>query len=187
MKPTKIRYFTSSLEFRTWLAQNHMTATELWVGFYMKHTGRPSMTWPESVDEALCAGWIDGIRKNVDERRYVIRFTPRRRSSIWSAVNIKRANELIAHGLMLEAGLRAFEARSDHKSAIYAYERKNARLHATHEKALRRNREAWAFFRAQPPSYLKVVTWWIVSAKKEETRLKRLAKLIEYSAAGRRL
>ena len=151
------------------------------MGFYKKGSGRPSITWPEAVDEALCFGWIDGVRKGVDDDSYMIRFTPRTKTSTWSAVNIKRAKELIEMGRMRRAGLRAFEKRSEERSAIYSYERQNAALPPKYEKRVRANKEAWAFFSAQPPSYRKAVAWWIISAKREETQLKRLAKLIEDS------
>jgi uncharacterized protein YdeI (YjbR/CyaY-like superfamily) len=145
------------------------------------------MTWPESVDEALCFGWIDGIRKSVDDLRYTIRFTPRRRGSIWSAVNIKRARELRDKGLMEPAGVAAFNARKDNKSGIYSYEQRSANLDVPYEKWLRQNKAAWDFFYAQPPSYRKAIAWWIVSAKQETTRLKRLERLMKESARGKRL
>jgi uncharacterized protein YdeI (YjbR/CyaY-like superfamily) len=145
------------------------------------------MTWPESVDEALCFGWIDRIRNSVDGLRYTIRFSPRRRGSIWSAVNIKRARELSAKGLMEPAGMAAFNARKENKSGIYSYEQRSANLDAPYEKRLRQNKAAWDFFYAQPPSYRKAIGWWIVSAKQEVTRLKRLEKLISESERGERL
>jgi uncharacterized protein YdeI (YjbR/CyaY-like superfamily) len=184
----KLRFFSSPLKFRAWLERHHESAAELWVGFHKKGSGKPSITWPESVDQALCFGWIDGIRKGVDEDTYAIRFTPRKRTSTWSAVNIRRVKELRRMGLMHPAGGRAFEARADEKSAIYAYEQ---RRHPTLEPALERkfkaSKRAWQFFQAQPPGYRKLATWWVVSAKKEETRLKRLAVLMEDCANGRRL
>jgi len=145
------------------------------------------MTWPESVDEALCFGWIDGIRKSVDDLRYTSRFTPRRRGSIWSAVNIKRAQELSDKGLMEPAGIAAFHARKENKSGVYSYEQRSANLDAPYEKRLRQNKAAWDFFYAQPPSYRKAIRWWIVSAKQEVTRFKRLEKLTRESARGERL
>jgi len=183
----KIKYFKSANHFRRWLEQNHATAQELWVGYYRKSSEQPSITWPESVDEALCFGWIDGIRKSVDALRYTIRFTPRRRGSIWSAVNIKRARELHDKGLMEAPGIAAFEARIENRSRIYSYEQRSANLDRSYEKRLRQNRAAWDFFYAQPPSYRKAIGWWIVSAKQEVTRLKRLEKLIRESARGERL
>ena len=183
----KIRFFKSPADFRKWLEKNHASAQELSVGYYKKDSGRPSITWPESVDQALCFGWIDGIRRSVDDISYTIRFTPRRPGSIWSSVNIKRVEELSRNGLMQPAGLEAFEARKENKSGIYAYEQRSAELPATYEKTLRKNKAAWDFFYAQPPSYRKLAFWWVVSAKKEETRLKRLEKLIQESAEGRRV
>ncbi len=145
------------------------------------------MTWPESVDEALCYGWIDGIRKSVDEVSYTIRFTPRRPGSTWSAVNIQRVQALDAQGLMQPAGLRAFQTRTENKSGIYSYEQRSDKLDAPYAERFKRNTAAWDFYQAQPSSYRKAANWWVVSAKKEETRLKRLDKLIEDSARGQRL
>jgi uncharacterized protein YdeI (YjbR/CyaY-like superfamily) len=183
----KMKYFKSPSDFRRWLEKNHATRQELWVGYHKKNSRRPSMTWPESVDEALCFGWIDGIRKSVDDLRYTIRFTPRRRGSIWSAVNIKRARELSDKGLMEPAGMAAFNARKENKSGIYSYEQRSANLDIPYEKKLKQNKAAWDFFYAQPPSYRKAVGWWIVSAKQEATRVKRLEKLMRESARGKRL
>lgn len=183
----QITFFKSPGDFRKWLKKNHAAGSELWVGYYKKSSGRPGITWLESVDEALCFGWIDGIRKSVDEASYTIRFTPRKVGSIWSAVNIKRARELIDNGQMQPAGLRAFQARKENKSGIYSYEQRSAELDEPYEKKMKQNKAAWHFFYAQPPSYRKAATWWVVSAKMEETRLKRLDKLIEDSAHGRRL
>ena len=181
------KFFKTPSAFRKWLAAHHATVNELWVGYYKKGTGKPSITWPESVDEALCFGWIDGLRKRIDDDSYKIRFTPRRSGSIWSGVNMKRANELIKEGLMQPTGLKAFEARKEYRSGIYAYEQRSAELVEPYAGSLRRNKAAWEFFQSQPPGYHKLMNWWIVSAKREETRLKRLNKLIEESAAGRRL
>ena len=184
MKP---KFFETPADFRTWLEKNHTTATELWVGFYRKDSGKSSVTWAESVDQALCFGWIDGIRKRVDEISYQIRFTRRRRGSIWSAINIKRAGELVEQKRMRPAGLKAFAARIENKSGIYSYEQRSAELIEPYAKLLKRNKTACKFFEKQPPSYRKMITWWIVSAKKEETRMARLAKLISESAKGKRL
>jgi len=181
----KIEFFASASKFRQWLAANHERATELWVGFYKKGSGKPSLTWPESVDEALCFGWIDGIRKGVDDISYTIRFTPRRPRSIWSAVNVKRAQELTKLGLMQPAGLAAFQKRREDRSRVYAYEQQERMLDEAYEKKLRANKKAWAFFQTQPAWYQRTASWWVISAKKEETRLKRLATLIADSAAGR--
>jgi uncharacterized protein YdeI (YjbR/CyaY-like superfamily) len=181
-------FFETPSEFRAWLEAHHAEARELWVGFHKKGSGKPSITWPESVDEALCFGWIDGVRKSLGEESYVIRFTPRKTRSTWSAVNIMRMQELIAEGRARAAGLAAFGARTDDRSAIYAYEqRRTAKLEPEHERELRANPEAWAYFQSRPPSYRRTAIWWIVSAKREETRLRRLRTLIEDSAAGRTL
>ena len=184
MKP---EFFQTHADFGTWLEKNHATATELWVGFYKKDSGKPSITWPESVDQALCFGWIDGIRKGVDEISYQIRFTPRRRGSIWSAINIKRAKELVRQKQMRPTGLKAFAARIENKSGIYSYEQRSTELSQPYARLLRKNKAAWNFFEKQPPSYRKMIGWWIISAKKEETRMARLVKLISESAKGKRL
>jgi uncharacterized protein YdeI (YjbR/CyaY-like superfamily) len=183
----KREFFQTPADFRTWLEKNHATATELWVGFYKKDSGKPSITWPESVDQALCFGWIDGVRKRVDEISYQIRFTPRRRGSIWSATNIKRAKELARQKQMRPIGLKAFSARIENKSGIYSYEQRSTELGQPYAKMLRRNKAASNFFEKQSPSYRKTIGWWIVSAKKEQTRMARLEKLISESAKGKRL
>lgn len=181
-------FFSTPAKFRAWLKANHQSKREQWVGFHRKATGRPSITWPESVDEALCVGWIDGIRKTIDNASYMIRFTPRKATSTWSLVNIKRVAELTREGRMQPAGTKAFAERAEAKSGVYAYEqRQNAALDAAAVKEFRRNAKAWKFFEAQPPSYRKVMAWWVISAKQEETRRKRLVRLIEESAAGRRM
>jgi uncharacterized protein YdeI (YjbR/CyaY-like superfamily) len=184
MKPT---FFRTSIEFREWLAKHHATLGELLVGFYKKSSGKPSLTWSESVDEALCFGWIDGIRKSIDKSSYTIRFTPRKKGSIWSGVNIRRAQALIEQGLMHPAGLKAFEARRENKSGIYSYEQRSVDLEEPYQQLLKRNKAAWSFFHEQPASYRKTANWWIISAKKEETRLKRLEKLTAFSAQKQRL
>jgi len=180
-----IKFFKTPADFCKWLEKNHASVPEQWVGFYKKGSGHPSITWPESVDQALCFGWIDGIRKSIDEVSYKIRFTPRRKGSIWSSVNIKRVEDLSKQGLMKPAGLKAYEARKEHKSGIYAYEQTSAELPASYEKRLKQNKAAWEFFCAQPAWYRKQAFWRVVSAKQEETRLKRLEKLIELSSQGR--
>jgi uncharacterized protein YdeI (YjbR/CyaY-like superfamily) len=184
MKPT---FFQSPAAFRAWLANNHAKAEALLVGFHKVGSGKPSITWPESVDEALCFGWIDGVRKSIDEFSYTIRFSPRKPRSIWSSVNIKRAQALIEGGLMQPAGFKAFQARKENKSGIYSYEQRGVNLEEPYNRLLKRNKAAWSFFQAQPASYRKVVSWWIISAKREETRLKRLEKLVGHSARGERL
>lgn len=167
-----------------WLEKNHATHKEIYVGFYKKSTGKPSITWPEAVDQALCFGWIDSVRNSIDEDSYMNRFTPRATRSTWSAVNIARVGALEKQGLMTPAGLAAYERRSEERSRIYSYERKNAKLDAPSEKLFRSNKKAWAFFEARPPSYRKAVAWWVTSAKREETRRRRLAALISASEDG---
>jgi len=184
--PAKPIFFSSLSGWRTWLEKHHAEFDELWVGFYRRDSGKASITWPESVDGALCFGWIDGVRKRLDEVSYTIRFTPRRPRSTWSAVNIKRVRELTKLGMVQSAGRRAFEARTDARSQIYAYEqRKGAKLGPKYERQFRNHEAAWKFFLAQPPWYRRTATWWVISAKKEETRLRRLATLIEDSQHGR--
>lgn len=184
MKP---RFFASAEQFRAWLEENHDRRSELLVGFYKRASGRPSMTWPESVDQALCFGWIDGVRKRIDDESYSIRFTPRRPGSIWSAVNIRRATELLALGRMHPEGRRAFEQREEKRSRVYSYENAPQSLPAAGEEKFRSNKKAWAWFSAQPPWYRSVTIRWVCSAKKEETRARRLAQLIDDSAHGRRI
>jgi len=181
-------FFATPAELGAWLVEHHATATELWVGFHKKGSGRPSVTWPEAVDEALCVGWIDGVRKRVDERSYKTRFTPRKPSSTWSTFNVARIAELTALGRMDPAGLAAFARRSEPNSGIYSYEQKDASaLEAAHEQRFRADSAAWEFFQAQTPSYRRAAIWWVVSAKRAPTREKRLAELIEDSAQGRRI
>jgi uncharacterized protein YdeI (YjbR/CyaY-like superfamily) len=186
--PTEIRFFATPADFRKWLKSHHQNTDELWVGFYKKGSGRPSITWPESVDEALCVGWIDGLRKTIDAKSYRIRFTPRKPTSNWSAVNIRRVQALTGLGRMRPAGLKAFELRKEERSGIYAYEnRKSAVLGKAAEKRFQSRPKAWDFFQRQPAGYRQIVTWWIVSAKREETRQQRLEKLIAQSEAGKRI
>ncbi len=181
MKP---KFFATPAAFRAWLDANHEIAGELLVGFYKRGSGKPNMTWPESVDEALCFGWIDGVRRSIDEDCYSIRFTPRKPRSRWSDVNIRRAHELVELGLLRAAGARAF-AQRDENAAKYSYEqRKAAEFDAETIAAFRQNTRAWDFFQAQPPSYRRTVTFWALSAKKDETRRSRLATLIADSTKG---
>jgi uncharacterized protein YdeI (YjbR/CyaY-like superfamily) len=183
MEPTT---FERPEDFRAWLEQHHDNEGELWVGYYKKGSGKPSMTWPESVDEALCYGWIDGVRKSIDAERYMIRFTPRRARSVWSAVNIGRVAVLTDEGRMRPAGLRAFVARREDRSGIYSYEqREKAVLDPAYEERFRAKKKAWAAFEAMPRSYRQAAIRWVMTAKKEETQERRLATLIEDSAAGR--
>ena len=184
MKPT---FFKKPGDFQAWLAKHHQTDKELLVGFYKKGSGNPSMSWPESVDEALCYGWIDGVRKSLDEVSYTIRFTPRKTTSIWSLVNIKKVEVLTAEGRMQTAGIKAFAARKENKSGVYAFEQEPADLPEAFVKIFSKNKAAWSFFQAQPPSYRKTLIWWVISAKQEATRKSRLDKLIEASVQGLRL
>ena len=177
-------YFASPAEWRAWLEQHHASAGELVVGFYKRATGEPSLTWPESVDQALCFGWIDGIRRRVDDARYTIRFTPRRARSIWSLVNTKRVAELTKQKLMRPAGLRAFEART--KTGVYHYEQvRKASLGAAYEKKLKAVPGAWKYFKSRAPWLQRNLILWVTSAKQEGTRLRRLAFLITACAEGR--
>ncbi len=181
-------FFETPARFRAWLSRHSTSESELIVGFYKRATGRPSMTWQGSVDEALCVGWIDGVRTRLDDQSYKIRFTPRKATSIWSSINVRRVRVLEAEGRLKEAGRRAFEHRHEGKSGIYAYEQaKTAALEPNDEAGFRKNRAAWKFFEAQPRSYRHLVIWRIVSAKRAETREARLARLIEASKNGLRL
>jgi uncharacterized protein YdeI (YjbR/CyaY-like superfamily) len=183
MEPT---FFATPVDFRAWLERHHESHSELIVGFHKRGSGRPSITWPEAVDQALCFGWIDGIRRRIDDTSYSIRFTPRKARSTWSAVNIRRMKELVDEGLVAPEGLAAFERRTDERTAIYSYEqRKAAKLEPDQERRLRADERALAFFEAQPPSYRRAAVHWVTSAKKPETRERRLEQLIECAAAGR--
>ena len=189
-RPARVRlnplFFAESSELHAWFEKSHDKASEIWVGFHKKSSRKPSITWQESVDEALCFGWIDSVRRRVNDTSYTNRFTKRKARSTWSAVNIRRAEELIGLGRMQPAGIKAFEQRSDERSAIYSYEpRQSAKLSGAFEKQFRANRKSWKFFRAQAPWYQRVAAFWVVSAKKDDTRLKRLAKLIDDSQNGR--
>ncbi|MBV8833696.1 MAG: YdeI/OmpD-associated family protein [Acidobacteriaceae bacterium] len=183
MKP---KFFATAAAWREWLEKYHDQKEELLVGFHKRGSGQPSITWPESVDQALCFGWIDGVRRTIDENSYTIRFTPRKTQSTWSAVNIRRVEELTRQGLMHPAGSEAFERRTANRSAIYAFEQRE-RPEFTEEqlKRFQANRVAWNFFEAKPPWYRRTATWWVVSAKRPDTREKRLSTLIEDSEHGR--
>lgn len=179
-------FFATPVQFRKWLEKNHVTSTELWVGYYKKATGRPSITWPEAVDEALCFGWIDGIRKSIDDESYMNRFTPRRATSIWSRVNIGRVAALTAEGRMRPAGLAAFEKRK--KTGVYSFEQaERPGLDAAAEKEFRKHRKAWSWFQQQAPWYRRTAGFYVMSAKKPETRARRLARLMADSEAGQRI
>jgi uncharacterized protein YdeI (YjbR/CyaY-like superfamily) len=179
-------FFPTPIDFCTWLEAHHDKLSEQLVGFHKKDSGKPSITWPESVEVALCFGWIDGVRKSIDETSYTIRFTPRKPTSTWSSININLVRKLTKQGLMHPAGLKAFAARSEKKSGIYSYEqRKIARFTREQEKQFRANKSAWEFFCSQAPWYQRVTTYWVTSAKREETKLKRLSELIEHSQQRR--
>jgi uncharacterized protein YdeI (YjbR/CyaY-like superfamily) len=180
-------YFQSPAAFRAWLADHHATVRELLVGFHKKGTGLPSITYPEALDEALCFGWIDGVRRNVNETSYTIRFTPRKQRSRWSAVNIRHAERLIADGRMRPAGHAAYERRHDAGLREYSYEATPRELTEAYRRRFAAKKRAWAFFQAQPPGYRRVAQFWVMSAKREETRRKRLDILVSYSAGGERI
>jgi uncharacterized protein YdeI (YjbR/CyaY-like superfamily) len=180
-------YFATPADWRAWLRKHHRTETELLVGFWKVGSGKPSITWKESVGEALCFGWIDGVRKRIDDERYTIRFTPRKARSIWSDVNIRRANELIELGLMEEAGLAAFRGRDESRSRQYSFENSPRDLPPSYEKRFRSQKQAWSWFESQALSYRRVAIWYVVSGKKEETRTRRLKALIASSGRGERL
>jgi len=179
-------YFPTEAAFRRWLAANHQAAPELLVGFWKKSSGKPSIDWPQARDQALCFGWIDGIRKSLGDDAYTIRFTPRRKGSIWSKVNVARYEALTAAGQMTPAGVRAYE-ENKHKSGLYAYERALAKFDPAEEQQFRKHKAAWADWDQRPPSYRKTVLHWVTSAKRPETRAKRLAILIECSAKGAKI
>ena len=178
-------YFATGSAFRDWLEQHHGRRDQLWVGFYKKASGIASINWPEARDQALCFGWIDGLRKAVDEERYKIRFTPRRRGSTWSAVNLERIKALDAGGQLKPKGLRAYRERDPERAELYSYERKNARLGAEYQAKFESDASAWSYFSEQPPHYRRACAWWVVSAKRKATRLRRLGTLIGDSASHR--
>ncbi|HQZ97046.1 MAG TPA: YdeI/OmpD-associated family protein [Pyrinomonadaceae bacterium] len=181
------KFFPNQNPFREWLEKNHETETELLVRFNKVGSGKPNMTWPESVDQALCFGWIDGVRRRIDDESYSIRFTPRKAGSIWSGVNIRKVEELTNAGVMKPAGIAAFEKRTEKRSAIYSYEKEASELSSEFEKQFRNNKKAWAFFTSQAPSYQKIMIHHIMDAKQEKTRISRLAATISASEDHRRL
>lgn len=184
MEPT---FFASPPEFRKWLEKNHLKETELLVGFYKINSGKTSITWPDSVDEALCFGWIDGVRRSIDDISYSIRFTPRKASSTWSAINIAKIEALTKKGLMHPAGIASYGKRQESNSKIYAYEKEAVELGPEYLKQFKANKKAWTFFQSQAPSYKKVATHWVMSAKQEQTRLSRLEKLVTLSGEQKRV
>jgi uncharacterized protein YdeI (YjbR/CyaY-like superfamily) len=179
-------YFASPEEFRAWLEQHHESDTEVWLGMWKRATGKPSCSWAEAVDEALCFGWIDGLVRRVDDERHMQRFTPRKPTSNWSAINVANVERLRAEGRMRPAGEAAFARRRDDRTAVYSHEqRKSPQLAPDEQVQLEADADAWAFFSARPPSYRRPAIWWVISAKRPETRARRLATLIADSAAGR--
>ena len=183
----KVTYFTSPSQFRRWLDRYHDKASELWVGFHKKHSGKPSITYNEALDEALCFGWIDGVRKSVNDTSYTIRFTPRKAKSIWSLVNIGHVERLKKLGRMKPSGQKAFAARDEKRSGVYSFENAPRKLDAAYEKKFKANKKAWAFFQSQPPGYQRIARFFVMSAKQEETRLRRLDSLISDSEKGLRI
>ncbi|PQJ09312.1 bacteriocin-protection protein [Flavipsychrobacter stenotrophus] len=184
MEPT---FFPTQDDFRAWLKKHHKKEKELLVGFYKTDSGMPSLSWPESVDQALCFGWIDGVRRGRDEVSYTIRFTPRKPTSIWSTININKVAKLTGQGLMMPEGIAAFELRKDHKTSIYSYEKDATPLAAAYEIEFKKDEDAWAFFSKQPPGYKKQMIHRIMDAKQEKTQISRLEKLIEASKEGKRI
>lgn len=183
----KIVHFSSQEELRKWLAKNHAAASELFVGFYKKSSGKEGATYSEALDQALCFGWIDGVRRSIDADSYMIRFTPRKPKSIWSLVNVRHAERLQKAGKMAEPGLKAFALREKHRTGIYSFEQKRPGLSAKYKNFFSADTRAWEFFAKQAPWYQRTAGYWVSSAKQEETRMRRLAKLMEVSANGRRL
>jgi uncharacterized protein YdeI (YjbR/CyaY-like superfamily) len=182
-----IHYFASQAEFHEWLLAHHDEASEVWIGFYKKNSGQSGITYPEALDEALCFGWIDTKVKSVDAQRFAQRWTPRKKNSIWSQVNIKRIAELTELGLMQSAGLKTFAERNPAREKLYSHERPVQELDPDNEAEFRGDEAAWAFFEAQAPTYQRVVRHWVMGAKREETRRKRLRDAIDASARGERL
>jgi len=181
------KFFTSPEKFREWLERNHDGATELLIGFHKKSSGKKSVTYAEALDEALCFGWIDGVRKNLNETSYTIRFTPRKPTSIWSNINVKHVERLQKEGRMHRAGTEAYERRAPERTGIYSFENAPRKLPTEYEKTFRQNKAAWKFFQEQPAGYKRLMVFRTVSAKKEETRLRRLKQLIESSEKGERM
>jgi uncharacterized protein YdeI (YjbR/CyaY-like superfamily) len=180
-------FFSTQSSFRKWLEKNHGKAKELLVGFYKVNSGKESMSWSQSVDEAICFGWIDGVRKSIDSESYSIRFTPRKPGSIWSAINIQKVENLSKQGLMHPSGMTAFEKRQEHKSRIYSYEKPPENLSKDFLKKFQSNKKAWKYFQSMAPSYQRTAIHWVMNAKQENTRIKRVAELINDSEAGRKI
>lgn len=187
MEPTNIKFFMTQEAFRKWLEKNHSKKDELWLGYYKKSSGKKSITYKQALDEVLCFGWIDGIVKGIDDEKYCQRYTPRRPKSIWSAVNIKKIEELSKAGRMHEAGLKTFNNRDLKRAGLYSFEQKEITMPAAYIKKLKANKKAWEYFSNMPLGYQKTATWWVISAKQETTRLRRLDTLIKDSEAGRKI
>jgi uncharacterized protein YdeI (YjbR/CyaY-like superfamily) len=185
--PKNVTFFETPAQLRAWFEKNHATADDLWLGYHRKRTGRPSVTWQEVVDQELCFGWIDSVRYALDDGRSAQRITPRRKRSVWSAVNIRRFRELEALGLVLPAGRVAFDARDENRSRIYSYENRQRGLDAEREAAFRKSKAAWSFFESQAPWYRRTAAYWVMSAKRDETRDRRLSVLIECSKKRERI
>ena len=186
-EPHNVKYFKTEEDLRKWYMKNHSKLSEQWIGYYKKISGKPSITYSHAVDHALCFGWIDGIAKGIDENEYCQRFTPRRPNSIWSAVNLKKVDTLIKKKLMMPAGLKIYNERNKEKTNMYSFEQNRHELPAVYEKKFKANKKAWANFQQMAPSYRKPAIWWVISAKQEETRLRRLAALIGDSGEGRKI
>jgi uncharacterized protein YdeI (YjbR/CyaY-like superfamily) len=185
--PSKPRFFATQDTFRRWLEKNHGTAKELWIGFYKVHTGKKGLTYAQAVEEALCFGWIDGLVRRFDAAAYMQRFTPRKAKSTWSEINIRKIEALTKGGRVAAPGLAAFNTRDPARTGLYSFENRNPQFDAATVKRFRAKKKAWDFFEAQPPGYRRTATHWVMSAKREETRERRLARLIEDSANARRL
>src|SRR4030095_2217364 len=187
LQPDKIKFFKTSLALRKWFEKNHSKKDELWIAFYKKSSGKPSVTYLEAVDNALSFGWIDGLVKGIDAQHYCQRFTPRRKNSIWSAINLKKADALIKKGLMAPAGLKVYNERNQKRPHLYSIEQKNLKLPPALERTFRSNKKSWENFNNMVPSYKKPAIWLIINAKQEETRQRRLEELIRDSEAGRKV
>jgi uncharacterized protein YdeI (YjbR/CyaY-like superfamily) len=183
MKP---KFFKSPAEFHEWLQKHHDKSKELFVGFYKKSSGKKSITYPEALEEALCFGWIDGVRKKIDEISYSQRFSPRKPRSIWSLINVRHVERLKNEGRMQSAGLAVYALREDKRTGIYSFENRPRELSPEYQKVFQKNKKAWEFFKNQPPYYQRTLSFWVMGAKREETQLRRLQQLIESSAAGKR-
>lgn len=183
----KLRFFRTSAALRRWLDRNHDKATELWIGFHRKDSGKGGITYPQALDEALCYGWIDGIRKKLDETSFTTRFTPRKKNSIWSNVNVRHVDRLKQSGKMMPPGIAAFDGKDEKRVGVYSFERDNAELEPAMKTRFRKNPKAWKFFESQPPYYRKLAAWYVISAKRDDTRDKRLTSLINHSAKEERL